>query len=324
VQEPGLHHDVFAQKMPLYEFLRQESDLSKPYIMPVPFFNVLNGGVHSGNTMAFQECMIAPVGATSLAQAVQMGSEVYQELKKVVKDKFGGAALGIGDEGGFAPPISQPHEAFDLLMTAVANCGYSGKIKFGLDPASSEFFSPPGTYDLGFKDKSPQKMSREELADLYDTLIENYPLALLEDPFAQDDWESWETFNKTCPIELVGDDLLATNIGRIKTARDKKACNSLLLKINQIGTITESIEAAKFAYSLGWAVFVSHRSGETTDDFIADLTVALGTGHLKSGSPCRGERVAKYNRLMDIEAELAANGQEYKYAGADFATAHGK
>lgn len=313
------------QDVPLYEFLRRQFGSHKPYIMPVPFFNVLNGGVHSGNLMAFQEFMIAPVGATSLTHAVQMGSEVYQTLKTVIKTQFGGAAIGIGDEGGFAPPISKPHEALDLLVTSIDKCGYTGKVKIGIDPASGEFFKSD-FYNLGFKEEdtaaSETRLNALELSDLYRDLLERYPIVLLEDPFAEDDWAAWTAFNKTCQIELVGDDLLATNADRIRMAEEKKACNSLLLKINQIGTITEAMEAAKLAFSLGWSVFVSHRSGETTDDFIADLTVALGTGHLKSGSPCRGERVAKYNRLMDIEAELEVQNQRYLYAGTDFGQTH--
>jgi enolase len=162
---------------------------------------------------------------------------------------------------------------------------------------------------------NPEKLSPDESVKLYLELLAKYPTILLEGPFGQDDWDSWTEFNKTCPIELVGDDLLATNIVRIKTAEEKKACNALLLKINQIGTISEAINAAKYAYDLGWSAFVSHRSGETTDDFIADLTVALGSGHLRTGSPCRGERVAKYNRLMDIEDEITAGGKKVAYAG---------
>jgi len=307
-----------ANRLPLYELISRESGAPTDYVMPVPFFNVLNGGVHSGNTMAFQEFMIAPVGATSMAEAVQIGAEVYQELKEVITRKFGKSAIGIGDEGGFAPPISQPHEALDLLLEAIQNAGHGGKVYLGIDPASSQFFKD-GTYDLGFKWKESYPMDRSAMADLYRKLIEKYPqIVLLEDPFAQDDWESWTNFNVDCKIELVGDDLLATNIRRIETADEKKACNALLLKINQIGTITEALAAARKAYSLGWSVFVSHRSGETTDDFIADLTVGLRTGHLKSGAPCRGERVAKYNRLMDIEDDIKARGLPCIYAGSSF------
>ena len=190
--------------MPLYEFLRREAGLSGPYIMPVPFFNVLNGGVHSGNTMAFQEIMIAPVGAESFEQAMQFGSETYQALKKILAKKFGSAATGIGDEGGFAPPITKPEEALDLLEAAVKECGYTGKIKFAIDPASSEFFTEEGAYDVGFKDKQSDERSRGDMIELYRRLVKSYPIVLLEDPFAEDDWETWTEFNKDCPIELVG------------------------------------------------------------------------------------------------------------------------
>ncbi|KAK2787938.1 hypothetical protein FQN53_004379 [Emmonsiellopsis sp. PD_33] len=307
--------------LPLYEFLRRESDARSPYVMPVPFFNVLNGGVHSGNTMAFQEFMIAPVGAESMEHAIRMGAEVYHQLKKVITKKFGPSATGIGDEGGFAPPISQPHEALDLLDAAVDECGYTGKIKYAIDPASSEFFKD-GRYDIGFKTKTSDAKTYDQLQTLYHQLMLKYPIILLEDPFAEDDWTSWSSFNKDCSIELVGDDLLVTNVERVQEAKKKNACNAMLLKVNQIGTVTEAMAAANKAFSFGWSVFVSHRSGETVDDFIADLTVGLRTGHLKSGSPCRGERVAKYNRLMDIEAELKAAGEPCLYAGSHLRTAH--
>jgi enolase len=215
--------------------------------MPVPFFNVLNGGVHSGNTMAFQEIMIAPTGATSITQAVQMGAETYHALKSVITKKFGPSATGIGDEGGFAPPISQPHEALDLLVEAVEKAGYTGKIKFAMDPASSEFFRD-GKYDLGIKDKTSEKLTPDGLGDLYRSLFEKYPLVLLEDPFAEDDWKTWSRFMELGKgvegmPEIVGDDLTVTNVERVKEAQEKGACNGLLLKINQIGTISEAIAA---------------------------------------------------------------------------------
>lgn len=304
----------------MYQFLRRQLGEAEegPYVLPVPFLNVLNGGAHSGNAMAFQEMMIAPVGASTFEEGICIASEVYQCLKGILTQKFGASATGIGDEGGFAPPITTPGQAFDLLEEAVDKCGYTGKVKFGMDPASSEFFRDDGKYDLGFKSGSSNIYSAQELQKLYSTLISKYPIVLLEDPFAEDDWASWSEFQKSCAIELVGDDLLVTNQDRIRTAKERSACNSLLLKLNQIGTVSEAIDAACLAFSYGWRVFVSHRSGETTDDFIADLTVGLGTGHLKSGAPCRGERVAKYNRLMDIEAELKTNGHAYQYAGTSF------
>ncbi|CAG8890914.1 unnamed protein product [Penicillium egyptiacum] len=306
--------------IPLYEFLQRESGVKKPFVMPVPFFNVINGGVHSGNKMAFQETMIAPIGASSFAEAVRMGSEVYHQLKKVIVEKFEPSAIGIGDEGGFAPPISQPHEALDLLVEAVSLAGYSGRMKFAIDAASTEFFHD-GIYDIGFKDDKPSLQKTKHLTDLYRSLLQNYPVVLLEDPFAETDWASWTEFNKECPVELVGDDLLVTNTKYVQKANDTRACNSMLLNINQIGTISEAIEAANLAYSFDWGVFVSNRSGETTDDFIADLAVGLRAGHLKSGAPCRGERVAKYNRLMDIEADLLGKGEECLYAGSQFRVA---
>jgi enolase len=221
-----------------------------------------------------------------------------------------------------------PTEALDLLVSAVAAAGYTGRIKFAMDPASSEFFRS-GKYDLGIKDQKSPKLSPDGLADLYRDLIAKYPLVLIEDPFAEDDWETWSKFMdsgkgvESFP-EIVGDDLTVTNVERVKMAQVKGACNGLLLKINQIGTVTEAIAAANMAFSDNWGVFVSHRSGETTDDFIADLTVALRSGHLKTGAPCRGERVAKYNRLLDIEDELKAKGEEVVYAGEGFRSAHGK
>ncbi|KAK5309214.1 hypothetical protein LTR93_012245, partial [Exophiala xenobiotica] len=307
-----------AQSVPLYEFIAREIGSKGPgYTMPVPFFNVLNGGVHSGNGMAFQEFMIAPIAAQSVTEGIQWAAEVYQELKSLIVEKFGKSAIGIGDEGGFCPPISHPSEALDLLVESFRRSGHDSHFQVGIDPASSEFFKDD-KYDLGFKTQETDMRTKSGMAELYNDLIERYPIVLLEDPFAQDDWDAWVSFNETCKIELVGDDLLATNIIRIDKAAEKKACNALLLKINQIGTISEALTAAKRAYELGWSVFVSHRSGESTDSFIADLTVGIGSGHLKSGAPCRGERVVKYNRLMDIEDILKAQNIECRYPGEQF------
>ncbi|KAK4211849.1 enolase [Rhypophila decipiens] len=306
-----------AAEMPLYEFLRLEANQQGVYVLPVPFFNMLNGGVHSGNTMAFQELMVAPTGAQSVTQAVQMGSEIYHALKDVITKKYGPGATGTADEGGFAPPITTLDEGLNLLSAAVAVAGYTGMVRYAIDPASSEFFKD-GHYDIGFKTDTPCLKTPEEMMELYTRILADYPIALLEDPFAEDDWESWTKFHSNCSHELVGDDLLVTNINRVKIAHEKKACNAMLLKVNQIGTVSEAIEAAKFAKSLDWSVFVSHRSGETVDDFIADLTVALSTGHMKAGAPCRGERVAKYNRLMEIEAESNTSWKPWAYAGENY------
>lgn len=232
-----------ARGIELYEFLAGESSSPEnEYVMPVPFMNVLNGGDHSGNPMAFQEFMIAPVGASSFTEAVQWNAETYAILKSNVQEKYGKAAIGLGDEGGFAPPINHPEEALDLLVDAIAGAGHQGKIKIGIDPASQSFFQK-GNYNLGFKTKEDNVLSASELAALYHRLLEKYPIILLEDPFGQDDWDAFVEFNKNCPVELVGDDLLATNINRVKTALEKKACNSMLLKVNQIGTVSEAIAA---------------------------------------------------------------------------------
>lgn len=229
--------------IPLYRFLAREAGMEKGrFVLPVPFMNVLNGGDHSGNTMAFQEFMIAPVGAHSFREAVRLGSETYTCLKRLIVAKHGASAIGLGDEGGFAPPIYRPTEALDLLVQAIADAGHEGKIKIGIDPASQSF-EKDGTYNIGYKTGGSEVMSGTQLADLYNSLLAKYPIVLLEDPFGQDDWPAWAKFKRFCPVELVGDDLLATNIKRIRMAEDKNACSSLLLKINQIGSITEAIEA---------------------------------------------------------------------------------
>ncbi|KAJ9602019.1 hypothetical protein H2200_013379 [Cladophialophora chaetospira] len=232
------------------------------------------------------------LGANAIL-AVSMG-QVYQELKSLVTEKFGKSGIGIGDEGGLVPPISHPSEALDLLVESFRRSGHDSHFQVGIDPASSEFFKDD-KYDLGFKTQEKDVRTKSGMAELYNDLIERYPIELLEDPFAQDDWDASVSLNGTCKIEL---------------AAEKKACNALLLKINQIGTISEALTAAKRAYELGWSGFVSHRSWESTDSFITDLTVGIGSGHLKSGAPCRGERVVKYNRLMDIEDILKVQNIE--------------
>lgn len=232
-----------ARNIPLYEFIANEAGMrTDRYVLPVPFFNVLNGGDHSGNSMAFQEFMIAPIGASSTTEAIRFAAETYASLKNVIVAKSGKSAIGIGDEGGFAPPIYHPNEALDLLTQAIERAGHTDKISIGIDPASQSFFED-GLYNIGYKTDSPQRMQPSELAQLYRSLLQSYPIVLLEDPFGQDDWKSFSNFNQDCTVELVGDDLLATNIKRIKMAKEKSACNSLLLKINQIGTISEAINA---------------------------------------------------------------------------------
>jgi len=260
---------------------------------------------------------------------MKIGSEVYHNLKSVIKAKYGQDATNVGDEGGFAPNIQDNMEGLILLDQAIANAGYTGQVKIGMDVAASEFYKE-GKYDLDFKNKDSdpsQWKSSQELQKLYQEFIEKHPVVSIEDAFDQDDWEAWTAFNISgTNVQLVGDDLTVTNRVRIQTAIEKKACNALLLKVNQIGSVTESIKAALLAYKDGWGVMVSHRSGETEDTFIADLAVGLGAGEIKTGAPCRSERLAKYNQLLRIEEELGAKaifaGEEFRQIGHGRATKH--
>jgi enolase len=286
--------------------------------LPVPSFNIINGGSHAGNTLAFQEFMILPVGASTFTDAMRMGSEVYHHLKKVIVAKYGQDAINVGDEGGFAPNITGAEDGLELIQQAIENAGYTGLVKIGMDVAASEFFVD-GAYDLTFKNKDAEKnvLSGEELAAYYQTLVDKYPIISIEDPFDQNDFASYATMTSAMgePVQIVGDDLLVTNPTRIQKAVDEKACNALLLKVNQIGSITESIDAVALAKKSGWGVMTSHRSGETEDSFIADLAVGLCTGQIKTGAPSRSERLAKYNQLLRIEEQL---GENAKYAGQNF------
>ncbi|XP_077923910.1 beta-enolase isoform X2 [Halichoerus grypus] len=301
--------------VPLY---RHIADLAgNPHlVLPVPAFNVINGGSHAGNKLAMQEFMILPVGASSFKEAMRIGAEVYHHLKGVIKAKYGKDATNVGDEGGFAPNILENNEALELLKTAIQAAGYPDKVVIGMDVAASEFYRN-GKYDLDFKspDDPARHITGEKLGELYKNFIKNYPVVSIEDPFDQDDWATWTSFLSGVNIQIVGDDLTVTNPKRIAQAVEKKACNCLLLKVNQIGSVTESIQACKLAQSNGWGVMVSHRSGETEDTFIADLVVGLCTGQIKTGAPCRSERLAKYNQLMRIEEAL---GDKAVFAGRKF------
>jgi len=302
--------------VPLY---RHIADLAgvKEVILPVPAFNVINGGSHAGNKLAMQEFMILPIGASSFKEAMRMGSEVYHHLKDGIKKRYGLDATAVGDEGGFAPNILDNKEGLELLKNAIEAAGYTGKISIGMDVAASEFCKN-NKYDLDFKNPNSDPntyLTGDQLANLYHDFINNYPIISIEDGFDQDDWDSWVKFQQNTTIQLVGDDLTVTNPKRITTAVEKKACNCLLLKVNQIGSVTESIRANNLSRKNGWGVMVSHRSGETEDTFIADLVVGLATGQIKTGAPCRSERLAKYNQLLRIEEELGASA---KYAGLKF------
>jgi enolase len=308
-----------AKKMPLYQYIAKLA--GKPtdkFVMPVPSFNVINGGSHAGNKLAVQEFMILPTGCKTFKEALQTGAEVYQSLKKVVNAKYGQDATNVGDEGGFAVPVQDNNEALDVLMQAIEAAGHTERIKIGTDVAASEFYEKEGNkYNLGFKSDTKDLKSVDEMIEYYKAWCEKYPFVSIEDPFDQDDWEAYTKFMVEVgdKVQIVGDDLLVTNPKRVQKGIDDKACNALLLKVNQIGSVSEAIEACKMAQAQGWGVMVSHRSGETEDTFIADLVVGLRTGEIKTGAPCRSERLAKYNQLLRIEEEL---GDKASYAGENF------
>jgi len=309
-----------AVKMPLYAYIAElaGNDTTK-FVLPVPSFNVINGGSHAGNQLALQEFMILPTGASTFGEALRMGAEVYQTLKKLIIEKYGINAINVGDEGGFAPDTSNAEEAFALLNAAIEKSGHKGKIVLGMDCAASEFYEEDTKkYNLLFKSKTEKKViSGDDLNEMYTKWCTEYNVATIEDPFEQNDLESYSKFtskNKS-KFQIVGDDLLVTNPVRVKMGIEKNLCNALLLKVNQIGSVTESIEAYQMARKNGWGVMVSHRSGETEDNFIADLVVGLGTGQIKTGAPCRSERLSKYNQILRIEQDLGKNGI---YAGKNF------
>jgi len=305
--------------VPLYQHIKEIAENKhEEYVLPVPSFNVINGGKHAGNGLAMQEFMILPTGANSFSEAMKMGSETYHVLKEVIKNKYGLDACNVGDEGGFAPNILDNKEALNLLKDAINKAGYTGKIEIGMDCAASEFYEE-GKYNLGFKSKS-NIITGQELTEIYQKYVDEFPIVSIEDPFDQDDFNSYaELTSKTKgQVQIVGDDLLVTNPKRIKEAIELNACNALLLKINQIGTITESIMAHNMSKTANWGVMVSHRSGETEDCFIADLVVGLGCGQIKTGAPCRSERLAKYNQILRIEDELIKKQIKFRYAGKSF------
>lgn len=307
-------------KIPLYQHIANLAG-NKEIIMPVPAFNVINGGSHAGNKLAMQEFMILPTGASSFKEAMLIGTEVYHNLKAVIKKKYGQDATNVGDEGGFAPNIQDNREGLELLKTAIAKAGYTDKVVIGMDVAASEFYNDSDKlYDLNFKEENNDgkaKLKGDDFIKLYESFVSEYPILSIEDPFDQDDWAHYTKINELLgdKVQIVGDDLLVTNPKRVAYAIKAKACNALLLKVNQIGSVTESIEAVIMSKKAGWGVMTSHRSGETEDSFIADLAVGLSTGQIKTGAPCRSERLAKYNQLLRIEEEL---GDKAVYAGHKF------
>jgi enolase len=289
-----------ADGKPLYRWLSPDESLLR---LPVPSFNVINGGAHAQNELEFQEFMLSPLGAANFAEALRAGAEVYQTLKSLLHSRK--YATGLGDEGGFAPDLSTPEEVLDLLVEAITSAGYTpGRdgIAIALDPASSEMREADGTYRYS----TGTRKTTDEMVERYDLLTTNYPIWSIEDGLGENDWDGWEKLTARLGgrIQLVGDDLFVTNPAIIREGISRKAANSALIKLNQIGTVSETLEAIAVCRAAGFTQFVSHRSGETADTFIADLAVASGCGQIKTGAPARGERVAKYNRLVNIEAEV--------------------
>ena len=292
----------------LYEHIQKMSS-AKKMLLPIPQMNVINSGRHAGIENDIQEHMIMPVGFKKFSDALRAGVETYHALKNILKKKYGAKSILLGDEGGFAPPIENVEGRLELLLKAIGEAGYSGKIKLALDCAASEFFNGKnGKYAILNK-----KYDAGKLVDFYKSLAKRYPVISIEDGMSQDDWDGWDLLNRELgkKIQIVGDDLLVTNILCIKKALNENACNALLLKVNQIGTVTEAIDAASIAFKNKWNVIVSHRSGETEDSFIADLCVGIGANQCKFGAPARSERTAKYNRLLKIEEK---QGNKAKFA----------
>jgi enolase len=287
-----------ALELPLYRYLGGVSART----LPIPMFNILNGGKHAEDSTDFQEFMVMPVGAANFSEGLRWGVEIYQALKKVLHD--GGYSTNVGDEGGFAPSLKSNAAAVEVILKAIAAAGYKAgeQIYIALDPAISELYED-GKYKLA---KEGRSLNSAEMVDYWADWASKYPIISFEDCMAEDDWEGWKLLNARLGsrYQNVGDDLLVTNVERIKRAIDEHSCNSLLAKVNQIGTLSEAIAAVRMAQQAGWTAVISHRSGETDDAFIADLAVALNTGQIKTGAPARGERTAKYNRLLRIEEEL--------------------
>ncbi len=292
--------------VPLYRYLNNGGE----FIMPVPMMNIINGGSHADNSVDLQEFMILPVGAPSFKEAIRYGAEVFHNLAKVLKSK--GLATTVGDEGGFAPNLSSNEEAIEVILEAIALAGYKAgeDIFLGMDVAASEFYKD-GNYELSSEGKT---LSATQMTDLLAGWVEKYPIISIEDGLYENDWAGWkdQTDRLGDKIQLVGDDLFVTNPATLKEGIEKGVANSILIKVNQIGTLSETLEAINIAHAAGYTAVVSHRSGETEDTTIADLCVATGTGQIKTGSLSRSDRVAKYNRLMKIEEEL---GAQAKYAG---------
>ena len=292
-----------SEKKPLWQSLAAQFDVRDPTLLPVPMMNVINGGKHADSGLSFQECMIIPTGFDRFSDALRAGAETFHALKKLLKDA--GYTVAVGDEGGFAPKVKDAREAFDFLVKAIASAGYAGKMQIGIDAAASEFCTD-GSYVVDGK-----KLDVRQLADYYAELLDAYPLVSIEDSHGEDDWAGFAELagRGGDTVQLVGDDLLVTNVSRIRTAIEKKAVNAVLVKVNQIGTVSETVDAIKLTQAQGWNAVVSHRSGETEDTFIAHLAVGLRTGQIKTGSLSRTDRVCKYNQLLRIEEQLGKKAE---------------
>jgi enolase len=293
------HAAATEQGQPLFRYLGGKSART----LPVPMMNVINGGVHAANSIDLQEFMVVPAGAKSFAEALQIGAETYHALKNVLKQQ--GLATAVGDEGGFAPDLPSSEAAIQAILDAAKAAGHADKIAIALDPASSELFSD-GVYRFEGREASPA-----EMADFYADLVDRFPIVSIEDGNAEDDWDGWKLATKRLGkrIQLVGDDIFVTNPERLQLGIDRGVANSILIKVNQIGTLTETVAAVKLAHDNGYTAVMSHRSGETEDATIADLAVALGAGQIKTGAPARSDRVAKYNQLLRIEERLGGKAE---------------
>lgn len=288
-----------SKDLRLYEYINPDSCL-----LPVPFFNVINGGKHAGNQLDFQEFMIAPTQAESFCEALRIGSEIYQSLRRSLERRYGSNAINVGDEGGFSPPMKRPEEALEAILAVTEELGYGEETSLAMDVAASSFYHPDGYHLEG------SVIDREELIDRYIELVDKYPIVSLEDPLEEEDFKGFALITEALSIQVVGDDIFVTNPTRLRRGIDMGACNGLLWKVNQIGTLSEARKAAEIAMSNEYAVMASHRSGDTEDPFVADLSVGIECGQIKSGAPCRGERTSKYNQLLRIEERL---GKRAKY-----------
>jgi enolase len=298
-----------ASGTPLYRALNANA-----HVLPVPLVNLINGGKHASNDLDFQEFIVIPVGADSILEALQISTEVNLALAEILLDRYGKSALNTGDEGGYAPAISSPHEALGLLHEAVANAGHEGRFRYGLDCAATHLYdADSATYEV-----AGERRDTDGMTELYLELIRDFDVVTIEDPLDENDFDGFAALTEASGIQIVGDDLFVTNPERLRIGLDAGAANSLLWKVNQIGTLTEALDAADLAHRGGYTVVVSERSGETEDPIIADLAVALGAGQIKTGAPVRGERTAKYNRLIRIEEEL---GPTASYPGDVFKAA---